>query len=179
MEHEQSDLQKQHYKIVIDAYIDHIDTLYIDDNTLQWYWHGDYTPAGQTIISTWLNGTQVLNDVSWTPNWDNSPWSDVFVGLNPPFLTNVDTWSSMSFGAVCQTTGRGDSEFTWPDAGNGYKLTVTLYDAPSPTYPNAWWAGGAWYTITFICDYTPTQGDRWSGFLGQETGVYKWESAPG
>ena len=44
------------YKLEIKAYIDHIDTLYVEDNTLQWYWHGQWTEAGETIISTWLNG---------------------------------------------------------------------------------------------------------------------------
>ena len=135
------------------ANIDHIDTLYIDDNTLQWHWGGSYNPAGETRISTFQNGTQVLNDVVWNPVWSASPLSDVFTGLSPAFLSNVTSFDS---GALHLYDVRGDVIVDqWPAPGNGYEMQITFYDAPSPVHPDVWYAGAYKYHIGVQVSYTP------------------------
>ncbi|MBI4763083.1 MAG: PEP-CTERM sorting domain-containing protein [Deltaproteobacteria bacterium] len=102
--------------------------LYIDDNTLQWNYPGATDTNGQITISTWLNGTQVLNNVNWYPNWSSSPWSDVFNGLNPAFPNEaMNIVFQPLFSASGNLNDMGVRQM--PTSSNGYEIGIGFSNA--------------------------------------------------
>lgn len=120
--------------VEVRAWEDGIDDLILQGNTVQWH-HIDYVIPGMeaghndpTWITTTLDGTTVLDQYPWYPNWPEGGnpgvYSDSFTGLTPSLAG-----ASMIAFEVIQARGDAYCAQT-PNAGNGFTSIVTLDDGP-------------------------------------------------
>jgi hypothetical protein len=144
--------------IDVQAQIDGRDLLSIDGNTLQWH-HLDYAAVGRyggnfnepTIISTTLNGSPVLTNYDWYPEWPEPPPaqiryradSSVFTGLMPSLPPH-------GYGVGLDVVSARDSLsiYSLPSAANNYALTLDFNDDPSGAV--------AWYEAKVTIDTSGT-----------------------
>ena len=141
--------------IDVQAYIDGRDLLSIDGNTLQWR-HLDYAAVGRygggngnepTIISTTLDGSPILTNYNWYPDWPEPPpaeirypaVSSIFLGLTPSLPSSV---YGVSLEVVSATNSL--SIYSLPSAANNYALTLDFNDDPH--------GGAAWYEAKVTID---------------------------
>ena len=136
--------------IVLDvkALIDGRDDLIIQGDTLQWH-HFDFAAVGRwegfnvpTLISTSVDGTPIMSDFAWTPNWPFPPpneirfeaYSSIFSGLDPGIPTQVTGVS------VATEQGVRTSIYIvqYPSAANAYTTIVEFNDDPFPGPAAAW-----------------------------------------
>lgn len=147
--------------IVLDikALIDGRDDLIIQGDTLQWH-HFDFAAVGRwegfnvpTLISTTVDGTPIMSDYAWTPDWPLPPpneirfeaYSSVFTGLQPGIPSQVTSVSV----ATEQDVRTLISIVQYPSAANTYTTIVEFNDDPFPG------AAAAWGRITFTTSGVP------------------------
>jgi hypothetical protein len=142
----------------VKAYIDGRDQLIIKGGTLQWH-HFDYAAVGRlfgvnepTIISTTLNGTPVLTNFDWIPNWPFPPpneirfpcFSSTFYGLNPSLPDDTSMTVTLT---VIQARGT-ITIVQSPSASNGETLIVDFNDDPI--------SEAAWYEALLTIETSAT-----------------------
>jgi hypothetical protein len=124
---------------------------------LQWD-HLDYAAVGRfgganepTIISTTRNGSPILTNYNWYPDWPEPPpaeirypaYSSIFTGLIPSFPLQEYSVILDVISARYRL-----SIYSLPSAANGYALTLDFNDDPP--------AQAAWYEAKVTIDTSGT-----------------------
>lgn len=125
--------------MTVSACIDGEDYLIIQGGSV-WWEYVDFTPVGiprsdcassDTTISTTLNGTVAMSNVSIQPVWNSAPNWPTSGDISQPLLTDLDPALFSSDMNVTLTVLQGRGSLTilrYPDANNGYALILGFND---------------------------------------------------
>jgi len=140
----------------VTANIDVGDLLLIRANTLQWHHPGSGAAVGRhsggnlpTTITTAFNGSVVMSNVNWVPEWPQPPPNEIRFDAYSSTLSNVAPIlpaGDMAVG-VSVVSGRGSVSITQlPSPTNDFTLIVRFADGAS---------GSAYLTVRVTVQFVP------------------------
>ena len=140
----------------VTANLDVADLLFIRAGTLQWHHPGSGAAVGRhsganlpTTITTVFNGSVVMSNVNWVPEWPQPPPNEIRFDAYSSTLSNVAPIlpAGDMVVAVSVVSGRGSVSITQlPSPTNDFTLIVRFADGAS---------GSAYLTVRITVEFVP------------------------